>query len=307
MNEPSDVGWAIAVHGGAGLIRRELLSAADEATARDGLRAALDAGARILSAGGPSLDAVQAAIVELEECPVFNAGRGAVIGREGRVELDAALMDGARRVGAVGACRTTRNPIRLARAILDDGLHVLLVGPGADAFARSVGLEQVDPSWFVTPARKAQLARVAGTAVIALDHDDPTGTVGAVARDVRGGLAAGNSTGGMVNKRAGRIGDSPIAGAGTWAWDATCAVAATGHGELFIRTGAAHRVSALVELAGLSLTDAVDRALAEVAELDGDGGMVAIGPSGPPVLGFNSAGMYRGSLDAQGRSSVDIW
>lgn len=300
-------GWCLGIHGGAGLIRRASLSDAEEATARDVLQDALSAGSRILRDGGDALDAVQAAIVVMEEAPCFNAGRGAVLARDGLVELDAALMTGDRRVGAVGACRTTRSPIRLARAVLDDGLHVLITGDGADAFAREVGLEQVDRSWFEVPSRRDQLERVRGSGAIVLDHDaDPTGTVGAVARDVRGHLAAGNSTGGMVNKRPGRLGDSPLAGAGTWAWDATCAVAATGHGEVFVRAAAAHRVSDLVELAGLTLEQAVARALDEVGALGGDGGMVAIGPSGPPVLAFTSAGMYRGHTDPSG-STVGIW
>lgn len=297
--------WTLAVHGGAGLIRHDSLSAGEVTTAEAGLNAALDAGTAVLARGGSALDAVVEAIVAMEEWPHFNAGRGAVLAEHGGAELDAGLMDGDRRFGSVTGVRTTRNPIRLARAVLEDGLHVMLAGPGSDAWARSLGLEQVDPSWFVTPARQAQLDRVRETGDVVLDHD-VTGTVGAVARDASGRLAAGNSTGGMANKRAGRVGDSPIAGAGTYAWSDTCAVAATGHGEPFVRGVAAHRISALVELAGLDLEAASLRALAEVAALGGTGGLIAVGPTGAPVLPFNSAGMYRGTADATGRH-VAIW
>ena len=289
--------WALAIHGGAGAIPR---GTPDAEPARIGLEQALAAGARVLRAGGPALDAVQAAIQVLERCPVFNAGLGAVVAEHGGVELDAALMDGARRFGGVAGVRTTQSPIDLAREVLDDGQHVLLAGPGADAWARSRGLAQVDPAWFLVPARQEQQRRIAARGGVDRDHDDPTGTVGAVARDSRGGLAAGNSTGGLVNKRGGRVGDSPICGAGTYADDRSCAVAATGDGELFIRTVAAHRISALVELAGSTLAQASAQVLDEVAALGGSGGVVALGRTGDPVLCFNSGGMYRGWCTAEG-------
>jgi beta-aspartyl-peptidase (threonine type) len=297
--------WTLAIHGGAGLIRRDSLTPEEVERAETGLDVALDAGAHVLRSGGSALDAVTEAIVALEEWPHFNAGRGAVLAEHGGVELDAALMDGERRLGAVTGARTTRNPIRLAREVLDDGLHVMLAGPGTDAWARARGLEQVDPAWFVTPARRAQLARVQQTGDVVLDHD-VTGTVGAVARDARGRLAAGNSTGGMANKRAGRVGDSPIAGAGTYAWNPTCAVAATGHGEPFIRAVAAYRISALVELGGLSLTEAAERVLDDVVDLGGTGGLVAVGPKGDPIAPFNSGGMYRGFTNPRGKR-IAIW
>ncbi|MEZ4320990.1 MAG: isoaspartyl peptidase/L-asparaginase [Myxococcota bacterium] len=298
--------WSLAIHGGAGLVRRDSLGPDEIRTAEAGLNAALDAGVRVLGSGGTALDAVTEAIVVLEEWPCFNAGRGAVLAEHGGVELDAALMDGGRRVGAVTGVRSTRNPVRLAREVLEDGHHVMLAGPGTDRWARLRGLEQVDPAWFVTTARSEQLARVGGSGGVYLDHDDVTGTVGAVARDVHGGLAAGNSTGGMVNKRQGRVGDSPVIGGGTFAWNRTCAVAATGHGEPFVRACAAHRISDLIELAGLSLADAADRVLAEVRELGGTGGVIAVDAQGTLVTPFDSGGMYRGTA-RPGERHVAIW
>ncbi len=313
--------WSLALHGGAGLIARNSLSDDEIARATAGMDAALDAGIAVLTRGGSALDAVTETIVALEEWPHFNAGRGSVLAAHGQAELDAAVMSGDRRAGAVAACRTTRNPVRLARAVLDDGLHVFLAGPGADAWARDQGLEQVEPAFFVTPHRVAQLERVRRTGDVVLDHDTvdqdtpsedgAVGTVGAVALDLQGTLAAGNSTGGMANKRAGRVGDTPVIGAGTWAWNRTCAVAATGHGEPFIRVAASHRVSDLVELSGLSLAAAATQVLEEVRELGGSGGLIAIDPSGTVVMPFNSGGMYRAT--ASGREedersrSIDIW
>jgi beta-aspartyl-peptidase (threonine type) len=307
--------WSLALHGGAGLIARNSLSDTEIARARAGMQKALDAGAAVLSSGGTALDAVTETIVILEEWPHFNAGRGSVLAEHGEAELDAALMAGDRRAGAIAATRRTRNPIRLARAVLDDGLHVFLAGPGADAWAAQRGLEQVEPAFFVTEHRRAQLRRVQATGAVVLDHDTPedgaTGTVGAVARDTHGHLAAGNSTGGMANKRSGRVGDTPVIGAGTWACDQTCAVAATGHGEPFIRVAAAHRISDLVELAGLSLDDAAARVLEEVRQLGGTGGFVAIDARGTVSMPFNSGGMYRATANGTGATelgrSVAIW
>ncbi|MCA9569526.1 MAG: isoaspartyl peptidase/L-asparaginase [Myxococcales bacterium] len=297
--------WVLGIHGGAGLIARTHLTEAQERTAREGLEAALDAGSAVLDGGGTALDAVQAAIVVLEDHPTFNAGRGSVLNAAGDVEMDAALMDHDQRAGAVAACRTTRNPIRAARAVLEDGLHVLLAGPGADAFAAERGLAQVDPSAFLVDARREQLARLQSYGGYALDHDAPKGTVGAVALDVHGRLAAGNSTGGMANKRPGRVGDSPVPGAGTWC-DARVAVAATGHGELFLRTGAAASLAARVRFGAVTVAEAADAVLAEVQALGGDGGLLALDASGTLVLPFVSGGMYRGWA-RPGERGTAIW
>lgn len=288
--------WALGVHGGAGLIRREDVSPAREAAARAGLADALEAGAEVLAGGGVALDAVQAAVLALEEAEVFNAARGSVIAGDGAVWMDAGLADGDGRFGGVANLRTTRNPVLAARAALDEGVHVLL--SGVDAWARSRGLEQVDPAWLRTPERLEQWHRlIASGGGVALDHDT-RGTVGAVARDVHGGFAAGNSTGGMTNKHPGRIGDSPVPGAGTWA-DARCAIAATGDGEKFLRTAFAHRIARDVHH-GVTLAEAVDDALAAVAALNGSGGALVV-DARHLLLPFNSGGMYRGSASPEGR------
>ncbi len=305
---------ALAIHGGAGLIRRATLSDAREAACREALAAALGAGWAILDAGGDATDAVEAAVVALEEAPTFNAGRGAVLAAGGRVELDAAFMDGqTRQAGAVTACTRPRNPIRLARAVARHTPHVLLAGPGADALADELGLEVVPEGWHITEERRAQYEAVAAEGGYGLDHGslggrrDVYGTVGAVAADRRGHVAAATSTGGMVNKRAGRVGDSPILGAGTFAWDRTCAVSGTGHGEAFLRLCAAHRVSDLIELSGLSLREAAFRVIHdELPAIDGEGGLIAVGPDGALALPFNTGGMFRAWRSADG-GGVDIW
>jgi beta-aspartyl-peptidase (threonine type) len=277
------------------------------------IAAALSAGAAVLSAGGAALDAVVAAVVALEENPLFNAGRGAVLASDGGIELDAAVMDGRTRAGgAVAGVRTVRNPVLLARAVAERTPHVLLVGAGAEAFAREIHLEEVEPDWFRTPERVEQLAQARAEERVTLDHGggevDVYGTVGAVACDTRGHVAAATSTGGMVNKRAGRVGDTPILGAGTFAWDKTCAVSGTGHGEPFIQLGVAGRVSARMELEGRSLDEAARLVMfADLPELHGEGGLIAVDPRGEVALLFNSAGMFRGVLRDGGPPQVDIW
>jgi beta-aspartyl-peptidase (threonine type) len=305
--------FAIAVHGGAGLIRRDSLSPEREARCREGLLAAVEAGRRVLAAGGAALDAVEAAVVTLEDDPLFNAGRGAVLAAGGAVELDAAVMEGAsRRAGAAGMITRAKNPVRLARAVMERTPHVLLVGPGADALVDEAGLEAADVSWFITDERRAQWASVAGAGVFQLDHGgarkDVYGTVGAVACDQAGHVAAATSTGGMVNKRRGRLGDSPIIGAGTYAWDATCAVSGTGHGEPFIRLGVAARVSAWMELGGLSLADAAAKVVhEELPALDGQGGLIAVDRHGRVVLPFNTGGMFRAWVCEGEEPEAAIW
>jgi beta-aspartyl-peptidase (threonine type) len=288
---------AIAIHGGAGRIVRGRVPEARDAELRAALLRVLAAARAQLEGGVAALDVVQAAVAALEDDPLFNAGRGSALTAEGRVELDAALMDGAARsAGAVACVRGVRNPIALAREVLSDGRHVLLVGEGAEHFARERGLASAPDAWLVTDERRAELASARATGRVSLDRDEPaaSGTVGAVARDARGHLAAATSTGGMTNQRPGRVGDSPILGAGVWADDASCAVSATGHGEAFLRAAFAHEVDAGVRLAGFALGAACERALARVAALGGAGGYIALGPSGPPVLAFNAPGMVRG-------------
>ena len=272
------------MHGGAG--RAD--PAAAERTA-EGLRAALAAGGDLLDAGGSALDAVVAAVRELERCEVFNAGRGGVLDRDGRVALDAAVMEGgARRAGGVvGVCRIL-HPIEAALAVLKDGRHVVLAGEGAERFARAAGVTMVDPEFHVTDERRAQLARALAGQV----HGG--GTVGAVARDARGHLAAATSTGGMVARLPGRVADSGLPSIGTWAEDATCAISATGYGDFFIRAGFARDVAARMRYAGRDLGTACSGALAEVAALGGSGGCIAIDAHGAPALHFDTPDMPRG-------------
>jgi beta-aspartyl-peptidase (threonine type) len=300
---------ALAIHGGAGLIRAEALSDERERACVQALHAALDAGQRVLDGGGGALDAVVAAVVVLEDSPLFNAGRGAVLTSAERVEHDAAVMCGhRRRGGAVAASTVARHPVRLARHVLEHTRHVLIVGRGADSLAVEAGLETVDPAWFVLPERLEQVRRAIAEDRYGLDHDsaseDVYGTVGAVACDAHGHLAAATSTGGMVNQRPGRVGDSPILGAGTWAWDATAAISGTGHGELFMEHHLAARVSDWMDIGGLELVDAAARALAELpAEA---GGLIAVDARGRVTMPFTSAGMFRGAIEG-GQRRVAIW
>ena len=291
-------GWRLLVHGGAGVMPRGALSVEEEAACRLGLQAALAAGARILSDGGGAIDAVEAAVRALEDDPNFNAGRGAVLDRDGFAELDAAIMDGRdRSAGAVTQVRTIRNPILAARIVKDHTPHVLIAGPGAVRLAAEHGLAMVDPSYFVTPRREAQLKRaLAGEVTLA----DKRGTVGAVARDAAGNLAAATSTGGMAAKMAGRVGDSPIIGAGTYADNASAAVSATGHGEMFIRASAARMICARMEIEGLSAAEAARVTLEEVRLMGGDGGVIVVGRSGDWAFAMNTDGMFRGMVDAMG-------
>ncbi len=290
-------GVALAIHGGAGRLVRGRLPAELDAKLRAAVASVLAEGLARLERGEAALDVVEAAVAALEDDPLFNAGRGAALTSDGTVELDASLMDGATRAaGAVACVRTVRNPIRLARAILDDGRHVLLAGDGAERFARERGLACVANEWFVTAASRAELASAQSEGRVSLDRDEPgaTGTVGAVARDARGHLAAATSTGGMTNQRPGRVGDSPILGAGTWADDASCAVSATGQGERFLRVAFAHEIDAAMRHGGSALRAACEGALARVAALGGAGGCIALAARGEPVAAFNTAGMVHG-------------
>jgi beta-aspartyl-peptidase (threonine type) len=300
MAQRMATGWQLVIHGGAGAMRPKHGDPDHHEKAREGLRAALDAGAAILSGGGSALDAVEASVRALEDDPCFNAGRGSVLTSEGVVELDAAIMDGRdRRAGAVAGLTTTRAPISLARRLMEQGPHVFLSGTGADQFARESGLEQVDNGWFVTGERRRQLDELLAGG--GFDADVKYGTVGAVACDSSGHVAAATSTGGLTAKRWGRIGDSPLIGAGTYADDGSAAVSATGSGEYFIRAVAAHQLADRVRLAGESLQAALHGVLADIRELGGTGGLIAVGPAGEVAWGFTTPAMYRGTANAESR------
>ncbi|OHB39824.1 MAG: asparaginase [Phenylobacterium sp. RIFCSPHIGHO2_01_FULL_70_10] len=304
--------WAIVVHGGAGVIERADLSAEQEAAYRAAMERVTRAGAEVLADGGSALDAIEAAIHLREDDPLFNSGRGAVFTAEGRNELDASIMDGATlSAGAVAGVTRTRHPISLARQVMTASPHVMLMGEGADTFSREQGLEQVEPGYFYTERRWRSLEKFLAEhglpvppkpqgatkpdEAAALAHDEGKyGTVGVVALDRAGHVAAGTSTGGTTGKRWGRVGDSPIIGAGTYASDASCAVSATGTGEYFIRLTVARDICALVELKGMSLQAAADEVIQKkLTALGGDGGIIAVAPDGQMAWSFNTSGMYR--------------
>lgn len=300
----------MVIHGGAGTIARAGLSAERERVIRADLERALAAGQKVLDAGGAALDAVTAAVVVLEDSPNFNAGRGAVFNAEGVNELDSAVMDGYRqRAGAVAGVHRVRNPVLLARAVMEQSAHVMLVGDGAEVFARSVGVDLVDPAYFRTEERWQQLqeARKRSSARLPLPRNYYFGTVGAVALDRDGHIAAATSTGGMTNKRWGRVGDAPIIGAGTWA-DPGCGVSATGWGEFFIRLNVAHDICARVAYRGDALKAAADAVvLHRLPELGGDGGVIALDAHGNIAMPFNTQGMYRAWLDHDGQRHTAIF
>lgn len=294
--------WKLVIHGGSGSMLPGRLGPALEEAGRSGLNAALDAGEAVLSGGGTAVDAVEAAARVLEEDSYFNAGRGSVLAFDGHVELDAAIMDGrTRAAGAVAGLRSTRAPISAARAVMEQSPHVLMSYEGADDFACEAGLEQVPNRWFVTAERRRQLDELLASGAQAFDSDIKYGTIGAVAVDVEGHVAAATSTGGLTAKRWGRIGDSPLIGAGTYADDRAAAVSATGLGEIFIRAAAAHELCARVRIGGEGLKAALDGVLAEVQALGGNGGLIAVSPSGEAAWGFTTPGMYRGVAGPDGR------
>lgn len=303
--------YAIAVHGGAGVIRKGSLSAEKEAAVRKALEAAVLRGKEILERGGSSLDAVEAAVKLLEDAPEFNAGRGAVFTADGGHEMDAAVMEGALlRAGAVAGVRRVKNPVALARLVLERSPHVFLAGPGADLYAKEMGLEMAPPSYFHTDERWQDLLRArakAGQKAPPPQAPEPHGTVGAVALDLHGHLAAATSTGGMTNKRPGRIGDSPVVGAGTYADDRTCAVSCTGWGEYFLRAVAAHDVAARMAYGQEPLEKAAQEVLSRIAEMGGDGGLIAVDGRGNLCLRFTTEGMYRAWLAPGGKVEVRIY
>lgn len=286
----SDHAISLALHGGAGEIPA---AAHDYAEHRAALHDIASTTRAALLDGMSALDAVEQSVRALEDCPLFNAGHGAVLNAAGEAELDASIMAGDGRAGAVAGARLPRNPIQLARAVLADGQHVTLCGAGADAACRDWSVATAAPDYFITDLRRQQLDRARTGARVVLDHDEPLGTVGAVARDRQGRLAAATSTGGMTNKRVGRVGDSAQIGAGTWAHDETCAVSTTGHGESFIRINAAAQVHWRMRLSGASLDAATDAVIRQVVDVGGMGGLIAVDHTGQIALPMSSSGMFR--------------
>jgi len=304
---------ALVLHGGAGTMDRRRMTPEREERYHAGLRAALSAGHAVLMDGGSALDAVTAAVVALEDDPVFNAGRGAVFNADGRQEMDAAVMDGRdRAAGAVAGILGPRNPVLAARAVLDKSEHVFLIGEGALAFCRDQGLPFAEESYFFTEERwaalQAELTRRRSGQPDDGDEQRKHGTVGAVALDRRGDLAAATSTGGMTAKRPGRVGDTPVIGAGTYADNATCAVSATGHGEYFIRHAVAHEIAARIRWAGQSLDEATRAVVVDtLGPIGGSGGLVAVDRGGAVSLCFNCSGMYRGFVLNDGTFHTAIY
>ena len=307
----------LAIHGGAGTIERGNMTPEKERAYCNGLEQALSAGYEILKRGGSSLDATEAAVRVLEDDPHFNAGRGSVFTSAGTNEMDASIMDGRTlKAGAVGSVQHIKNPIALARLVMEKSPHVMLDCAGAEAFAKANGMELVDQKYFFTQERWDALQKVkaaeknkaTGDGISFLITDqDRHGTVGAVALDKDGNLAAATSTGGTTNKMPGRIGDTPVIGAGTYANNQTCAVSCTGDGEYFIRVVAAHEVSALMQYGGMKLQEAGQTAVNSVKKLGGTGGLIAIDRNGDIALQFNTSGMYRGYVDPDGKFVVEIY
>ncbi|GAB5349158.1 isoaspartyl peptidase/L-asparaginase family protein [Alteriqipengyuania sp. 357] len=334
-HDPGEPRWSFAIHGGAGTIERANMTAQQEAEYRAVLDAALKAGEDILRGGGSAMDAVTAAITLMEDDPKFNAGRGAVFTWDGTIEHDAALMDGRdRSAGAITGIGTVRHPILLAKEVMRDGRHVFLSGAGAETFADRTDLERVENDWFKTESRLRSLERLKAEQLSAIDVDTKYGTVGAVALDLEGNMAAGTSTGGLTGKRWGRIGDAPVIGAGTYADNRSCAVSATGAGEYFIRVGVAQEICTRLRIAstpqlsdcegpdepgvfrecwtdpileGAEVERIANNVLAEVQELGGDGGVIVVSPFGPAIFSFNTPGMYRARATSGGLREVAIY
>jgi len=312
--------FAIVIHGGAGGIKREYFTEEQQEAYAEKLQEALDAGYAVLENGGISLDAIQVAINIMEDSPLFNAGKGAVYNSDGNQEMDAAIMDGKTlNAGAIAGVNHIKNPILAARLVMDSSAHVMLSGKGAEIMASKNGIEMVDSSYFFTEKRMNQLKKIQGKEKTELDHtafliknelidDHKYGTVGAVAIDKNGNIAAGTSTGGMTNKKYGRIGDVPIIGAGTYANNLTCGISATGTGEYFIRTVASHEVSSLIKYKGFTPKDALNEVLFnQIGPLGGEGGMILLDKNGDVYWDFNSTGMFRGFKKSDGTSKVEMF
>ncbi len=317
--------YVMVIHGGAGTIEKELMTPEKEKAYTEALTAALQAGYDMIKEGKPSLDAVQASINIMENSPLFNAGKGAVFTNDGKNEMDASIMDGKTLMaGAVAGVSNIKNPINAARAVMEKSEHVMMAGKGAEMFAAMSGCDTVAPSYFFTQERWDQLQRTINESEegrAAYNNFDPReskisgvseadkkfGTVGAVALDKNGNLGAGTSTGGMTNKKYGRIGDAPIIGAGTYCNNLTAGISSTGWGEYYIRVVAANRLSSLMELKGLSVKDAAKQVIEEIGKLGGDGGIIAMDKSGRVAMEFNTSGMYRGTVDENGKISIQIY
>lgn len=308
MTTATQQSWNLVIHGGAGLITPDKMRPGQEASIKAALTCALDTGSAILKSGGTSLDAVEAAVRVLEDDPNFNAGHGAALSFDGVAELDAAIMDGRDRdAGAVARVTTTRNPVSLARAVMENSRHVFLAGIGADAFSQQSGVAQADPEWFITPERRANLIELKATRADAYDVDMKYGTVGAVACDSHGHVAAATSTGGVTGKRWGRIGDSPVIGAGTYADDRAGAVSATGSGEFFIREGVAHEICARVRFTDEDIVTAAGVVMADVKAMGGSGGVIVVSPGGDAGWTFTTPGMFRGQVSSTSSPQVAIY
>jgi len=310
----TDAPIAIAIHGGSGTIKKSDFSDSREQAVRETLEGAVKAAYQVLVSGGSSLDAATLAITLLEDSPHFNAGKGAVFNAQGKNEMDASIMDGSDlNAGAVAAVHNIRNPILLARKVMTDSPHVMLMGEGAEIFARQQGIEFAEDNYFFTELRWQQLQNAQSSAnpeayLLSESPDRWHSTVGAVALDSSGNLAAATSTGGMTNKRWGRVGDSPLIGAGTYADNRSCAVSATGHGEYFIRATVARDICARVQYQGVALSEATDAVVnRQLKEMGGDGGVIALDPEGNISLTFNTSGMYRASIDTSGKVFVAIY
>ncbi|RXJ52765.1 isoaspartyl peptidase/L-asparaginase family protein [Gelidibacter gilvus] len=305
--------YSIAIHGGAGTLVKGLMTAELEAAYKSALETALTAGYAVLESGGTAIDAVETTVKLLEDTPLFNAGKGSVFTAEGTHEMDAAIMDGQNlRAGAVSLITGIRNPVALARDVMDKSYHVFLAGEGAMAFAKSNGYEILDPEYFYDEVRYQQWQGIKDSDSFQLDHsvkkDGKFGTVGAVACDQNGNTAAATSTGGMTNKKWGRVGDSPMIGAGTYANNNTCAVSCTGSGEYFIRGVVAYDVSCLMEYKGWSLQEAADEVINHrILKIGGDGGLIAVDANGNIAMPFNTEGMYRGFRTSDGKGEVSIY
>ena len=300
--------WSLAIHGGAGTLDPKAMTPEKRAAYEADLQRALDAGSKILADGGAAMDAIKAAIIIMEDSPLFNAGKGAVFTWDGTNELDASIMDGRdRSAGAIAGVKTVKNPILLADTVRTQSEHVMLMGAGAEAFAVEKGFAVTPPEYFATPARREALERLKAEKLSALDVDHKFGTVGAVALDRQGNMAAGTSTGGMTGKRWGRVGDAPVIGAGTYADNRACAVSATGWGEYFLRVGVAHEICARIKMTELPAQAIADAVMADVAELGGDGGVILVTPQGQAIFSFNTTGMYRGRATSAGLNEVAIF
>lgn len=312
--------YTLVIHGGAGNITPAIMNEQEEKDYTAGLQVALDAGYKVLSDGGSAMDAVETAIVELENNPLFNAGRGAVFTKKGLNEMDAAIMNGKTlEAGSIAGVRNIKNPIKLAKEVMLHSGHVFLSGKGATEFALTRGMEQTPDEYFFNKLRYDQWVEIRDSDFYQLDHkadnlkgapvapnpDHKFGTVGAVACDADGNIAAGTSTGGMTNKRFGRIGDSPVIGSGTYANNATCAISCTGHGEPFLRAVVAHDISCLMEYKGLSLQEACDTVIKDkLVKIGGEGGLIAVDATGNGIFCFNSAGMYRAMRNSNGKEEI---